>query len=105
MLRIPDPNGHLLCPEPGCPSPEWTHIDSVVIRSRPHEDGPVAYREMHANGGVSTFTEDDDPFTYKNDRRSTFILMVQCEAGHTFAVRFRQHKGHTEVDAKAKGWR
>jgi hypothetical protein len=105
VVKLTDSNDYLLCPEPGCGT-TWTHIESVVARTRPHEDGPVTYREVTMGGKVSPPSpEYDDPFEYENDRRDTVIIFANCESGHDFAIRLRQHKGQTEVGTKSKGWR
>jgi hypothetical protein len=104
---LSDPENYLLCPEPGCQMAEWTHIESVVVRSRSREDGPVSYRRISAGGDVGPARSDweDDPFIYDNDRRNTIIIFGHCEAWHEFAIRLRQHKGNTEVETKARAWR
>jgi hypothetical protein len=89
-------DGLLVCPV--CKH-GYTHLDSV--------------RVVTANEGFHVRASGEDeaasvsviPVPSENvGRRHAIIIEGQCEAGHSFEIRFRQHKGWTFVTTVISRW-
>jgi len=81
-------DGSIICPACEC---EMTHLSAVVL----NQDGKV--RILGKEGTV--FTDGNKNY----GRGSEVGVMMFCESGHTFEVRFSFHKGSVFVESYHTG--
>lgn len=84
---------YLICPAPGCGC-ENVHIESTNYFARPAGEDALTIHYGASHRGSASHVCEENP----SSRRDAATIVFSCEWGHTFELRFIQHKGTTFTD-------